>query len=73
MSYHILKLFIGLAELDAVRQFNEALNGDDPEATVKILQNPRAVFPTVEHEAAILYHEEFRNIRTEKQVNIQKF
>lgn len=52
----------------AVNALNEALEGNDVEATMTALQNPNLQLPQVCPYAAPLYHEEFRNMKEEKQV-----
>jgi len=54
----------------AVTALNEALDGDDAEATMTALQNPVLQLPLVCNFAAPLYHEEFRNMKAEKQVGL---
>ena len=52
----------------AVKGINEALDGQDPQVTLRALQNPTAQLPQVMNNAGQLYHFEFRNIKAEKQV-----
>ena len=52
----------------AVKSINEALDGQDPQVTLRAMQNPAAQLPQVMNNAGQLYHFEFRNIKAEKQV-----
>ena len=57
----------------AVKGINEALEGQDPQVTLRALQNPAAQLPQVMNNAGQLYHFEFRNIKAEKQVRIYRY
>ena len=57
-------------EILAVKGINEALEGQDPQVTLRALQNPAAQLPQVMNNAGQLYHFEFRNIKAEKQVRM---
>ena len=58
------------SEMLAVKGINEALEGQDPQVTLRALQNPAAQLPQVMNNAGQLYHFEFRNIKAEKQVRM---
>ena len=62
-----------LLEMLAVKGINEALEGQDPQVTLRALQNPAAQLPQVMNNAGQLYHFEFRNIKAEKQVRIYRY
>ncbi len=51
-------------------QVNQALESSDPSATLRALQNPRLDLPSVLPGARTLYHEELRNMKAEKQVDL---
>jgi len=55
---------------NAVASVNSSLDGASADATLAALENSKALFPPVAHFAAILYHEEFKNIRQEKQASL---
>ncbi len=57
-----------MTESLAVSALNEALESDDASATMTALQNPHLQLPPVCSFAASLYHEEFRNMKQEKEV-----
>ncbi len=57
----------------AIKGINEALESNDPKVTLKALENPHGQLPHIMSYAAPLYHDEFKNIKAEKQVNKQTF
>ena len=59
---------MSVTESQAVSALNEALEGEDAAATMTALQNPHLQLPLVCSFAASLYHEEFRNMKQEKEV-----
>ena len=58
------------SEILAVKSINEALEGQDPQVSLRALQNPAAQLPQIMNNAGQLYHFEFRNIKAEKQVTM---
>ena len=50
-----------------MKRINQALDRGEPEETLRALQNPAAQMPEVYDYAAMLYQEEFFNIKAEKQ------
>ncbi|XP_048258787.1 ras GTPase-activating-like protein IQGAP1 isoform X2 [Haliotis rufescens] len=55
----------------ALLSINSAINSNDPALLMKALQNPSAQLPPVIPGAAMLYLDEFRNIRTDKQGDLE--
>jgi hypothetical protein len=68
MSCNKCGVFWNILGQSAIDVLNQALDGDDPDATVRALQTPALKLPPVLDHSESLYHEELRNMKTEKQV-----